>query len=423
MPRPTASLDCWRSISVSLDPASARLILRPSTSAEPVVVFGFGDAVSVVGDDVAESLFLGRVGLQERASDAGVFEVAVGAVGAPAGAETDAAGDEVGFEFFPFGRGGEPRRARRARTRRALRVQLAPRAHVGAADSASRLPTTQQTASSPSTCSDASVNHVDQTVRRRPPTARPAPACKEQAGASKDSTRAWTSSSRDATAVLSSSTSERGGRRSSGLDGCDGLANSLVETCVVSSIADPVLAAELERRRGLDQTLRVGPGADTAGAHAVDANNRKWLAGVIAQQGWPGRSLVGDRGANTAWLIAQHADDDPEFQRSCLSLLRRAREEGEAAAADLAYLEDRVRTAAGEPQVYGTQGRPDDEGCWRPSPIEDADRVDERRRVVGLESLDDYQRRVQAFVDMDRRRPRERDTQRTGLDLRQPSDP
>jgi hypothetical protein len=41
--------------------------------AEPVVLFGFGDAGVKVGDDLAESVGLGRVGSKQRATEAGVL--------------------------------------------------------------------------------------------------------------------------------------------------------------------------------------------------------------------------------------------------------------------------------------------------------------------------------------------------------------
>jgi hypothetical protein len=34
--------------------------------------------------------------------------------------------------------------------------------------------------------------------------------------------------------------------------------------------------------------------------------------------------LVGEDGAHAAWLLAQHADRDPAFQRRCLDLLTQA---------------------------------------------------------------------------------------------------
>jgi hypothetical protein len=63
----------------------------------------------------------------------------------------------------------------------------------------------------------------------------------------------------------------------------------------------------------------------------------------------------GEDGAQAAWLLAQHADRRPELQQVLLEAMRAAVKAGEAAPADLAYLEDRVRVNAGRPQLYGTQ--------------------------------------------------------------------
>ena len=45
----------------------------------------------------------------------------------------------------------------------------------------------------------------------------------------------------------------------------------------------------------------------------IDAANTARLAEIVAEHGWPTRSLVGDDGANAAWLLAQH----PTGARSC----------------------------------------------------------------------------------------------------------
>ena len=76
------------------------------------------------------------------------------------------------------------------------------------------------------------------------------------------------------------------------------------------------LRAELLRRFERDQTARQA--SDTAGFEAVtrvDGENLPWLKRVIAETGWPGQSEVGVDGAHAAWLLAQHADADPQFQR------------------------------------------------------------------------------------------------------------
>lgn len=54
---------------------------------------------------------------------------------------------------------------------------------------------------------------------------------------------------------------------------------------------------------------------------AVHRSNAARLTGIIERYGWPGKSLVGEDGAEAAWLIAQHAIGDPPFMRRCLLLL------------------------------------------------------------------------------------------------------
>jgi hypothetical protein len=76
----------------------------------------------------------------------------------------------------------------------------------------------------------------------------------------------------------------------------------------------------------------------------------------------------------------------PEFQRSCLKFLAEAAREHTVPLWQPAMLEDRIRVFENRPQLYGTQLKPDAHGNPRPHAIEDRERVDERRRAVGLES-------------------------------------
>jgi hypothetical protein len=122
----------------------------------------------------------------------------------------------------------------------------------------------------------------------------------------------------------------------------------------------------------------------------VDEDNALWLTDVVARCGWPGRSAVGEDGAQAAWLLAQHADRRPDLRRAFLDALRMAVDDGEAPAAHLAYLEDRVRVNAGQPQMYGTQFEGVGEG-FGPAPIEEPDGLDERRAAVGLEPFAEYE--------------------------------
>lgn len=120
---------------------------------------------------------------------------------------------------------------------------------------------------------------------------------------------------------------------------------------------------------------------------AIHVRNASRLKEILAEHGWPAPALVGQDGAESAWLIVQHAIGDSTFQRLCLKLLQDAAESGVAPPWQAAMLEDRIRMFEGKPQIYGTQLETDNNGTVRPYLLEDPARVEERRRKVGLEPL------------------------------------
>ena len=150
---------------------------------------------------------------------------------------------------------------------------------------------------------------------------------------------------------------------------------------------DDGLRAELLRRVEKDQVARRALDAD--GMREADGENLPWLKEVVAARGWPGASLVGADGAHAAWLLAQHADADPAFQRRCLDLMAVAVEAGEATMREFAYLTDRVLLAEGRPQVYGTQVARRG-GAWQARNLRDPEGVDLRRETAGLGPLAEY---------------------------------
>lgn len=65
----------------------------------------------------------------------------------------------------------------------------------------------------------------------------------------------------------------------------------------------------------------------------------------------------------------------------------------------MAYLQDRVLTISGKPQIYGTQHDIDKNGMAFPLPIEDPQQVEVLRQELGLEPLSDATRRIQERYD------------------------
>ncbi len=146
-----------------------------------------------------------------------------------------------------------------------------------------------------------------------------------------------------------------------------------------------------------DQSMRKQAIKNSAGWDPdIDKVNTAELKKIIAQFGWPRLSLVGKRGAVAAWLIVQHADLDPTFQRRCLTRLERAVKEKEASPEHLAYLSDRVLLNEGKKQLYGTQFHKLKNGRMVPRPIKDRARLETRRKRMGLESFTDYDRLMKA---------------------------
>ena len=154
-----------------------------------------------------------------------------------------------------------------------------------------------------------------------------------------------------------------------------------------------------EDRRTREELLRAGRlprDAYSPVMREVHERNNARMREIIAAHGWPGRSLVGEEACEAAWLVVQHAALDAELQGACLPLLERAVATNDAPAWQHAYLFDRVRQARGEPQVYGTQYVWGAGGKSVPWEIEDPEGVDERRRAIGLSTLEENTKRIHA---------------------------
>ncbi len=128
---------------------------------------------------------------------------------------------------------------------------------------------------------------------------------------------------------------------------------------------------------------------------AVDGKDTSELKELLKIYDWFKISTFGMKADNQAWIIVQHADLDPEFQKQILNVLEKLWPLGETKPSNYAYLYDRVAASFSNPskavpQRYGTQGRCVGPGAWQPWPIEDEIHVDERRKSVGLDSMVEY---------------------------------
>ncbi|HEY6249157.1 MAG TPA: DUF6624 domain-containing protein, partial [Candidatus Angelobacter sp.] len=73
-----------------------------------------------------------------------------------------------------------------------------------------------------------------------------------------------------------------------------------------------------------------------------------------------------------------------------------AHHQGEVSAKALAFLDDRIRVMEGRPQIYGTQFEGDEYGMPQPAPIADPEHVNERRKAIGMNTIEERTRELQA---------------------------
>jgi TonB family protein len=106
---------------------------------------------------------------------------------------------------------------------------------------------------------------------------------------------------------------------------------------------------------------------------------------LIAQHGYPGKSLVGEYEKNVAFFVIQHTPAD-----KYLPLLTAAADKGDMSWSALALFVDRLKTARGEPQVYGSQFGGQVDGHYTLQPIADEPHVNARRAKIGMVPLEEY---------------------------------
>ncbi len=123
----------------------------------------------------------------------------------------------------------------------------------------------------------------------------------------------------------------------------------------------------------------------------VDKYNYTILDSFFKHYGYIGYNLAGTSGENHFWLLIQHQDKHPGFQDSVLVRMKIEVERNNANKINFAYLTDRVKLNTGQLQVYGTQMIVNDESnSFVPRPCIDLDKLNERRKSVGLSTIEEY---------------------------------
>jgi len=164
------------------------------------------------------------------------------------------------------------------------------------------------------------------------------------------------------------------------------------------------LAKELARMKQIDQiaaSLPKGKYKEMSREEwksfkdSVFKTHQKRLYEIIQQHGYPGFDLVGKKGSRNFWLMVQHSDFDPAFQKRVLDLMKEEVEVENASGRHWALLTDRYRLNTGKKQLYGTQVEFDQKTCRSvPKSLADSADVNRRRAEAGLGPLEEYLNRM-----------------------------
>ncbi|MFC7773053.1 DUF6624 domain-containing protein [Flavobacterium sp. GCM10027622] len=126
---------------------------------------------------------------------------------------------------------------------------------------------------------------------------------------------------------------------------------------------------------------------------SVFTTHKVQLEKMFKEYGFLGFDKVGKESSNNFWLIVQHCDKFPDFQKKILKAMDKEVKKKNANPNNYAYLFDRVETNAGRKQLFGTQLDYAVETTGRAFPkfgLIDSVNVDKIRKEYNLEPLKDY---------------------------------
>lgn len=126
---------------------------------------------------------------------------------------------------------------------------------------------------------------------------------------------------------------------------------------------------------------------------SVFTSDKLRVEAMFDKYGFLGFDKVGKEGSNHFWLLVQHSDKFPQFQKKVLKAMDKEVKKGNADPNNYAYLYDRVKVNAGEKQLFGTQVTYDTETTGRAIPkigLIDSANIDKLRKEYSLEALKDY---------------------------------
>ncbi|MGI4884683.1 MAG: DUF6624 domain-containing protein [Janthinobacterium lividum] len=176
---------------------------------------------------------------------------------------------------------------------------------------------------------------------------------------------------------------------------------SLSVAAQTTPVLFPTLSKTLDSLAYVDQwpmQQMVHQKPDSLGRRLDDVENANFarhqpiLEAIVGKHGYPGFKQVGKKSSNNFWLLVQHADAHPDFQRHVLKLMLPEVKRNNASPVNYAYLTDRVAINSGQLEEYGTQVVYEGPGLGEavPKSLRDPLNVNKRRAAIGMEPLESY---------------------------------
>ena len=123
----------------------------------------------------------------------------------------------------------------------------------------------------------------------------------------------------------------------------------------------------------------------------ADHENTIRLKAILTDRDWLDDSIDGEGAQSDGWLMIQHADRDPDFQRMMLARLEKYLDTTRLERATSALLWDRVAWKDNRAQRYGSQVTCEAGQLVARGGVEDPANLDMRRAEMGLQPWHEYQ--------------------------------
>jgi hypothetical protein len=133
-------------------------------------------------------------------------------------------------------------------------------------------------------------------------------------------------------------------------------------------------------------------------ANEIGEKNLLRLCEMVKQYGWTTKELVGEDGAAAAVFVLK-SNQAFEFQRQIFPVVVAAAKKGLVGNQEVAWLVDSIRTAAGLPQIFGTQTKIRNDTFFL-HPLQNEAKVDEYRKLYNLPPLADFIKFLQSRYQM-----------------------